>query len=153
MPCKKVAKPRDVYSLIAEETKKIVDTSVTTHFHPPPPPLKPVVPEDAMKFFMNMAKSRQTWEASSKLLSDYECISKKQAKRKSGPIVEDAPSIGGFLADSRLTAEQLAQLVAGGEIRKLDVTWPFELDKPLVKPDIENKLTPQMRRLHIWYLE
>jgi hypothetical protein len=46
---KKLAEPKDVYSLTAEETKKIVDASVTSHFHPPPPPPKPVVPEDAVK--------------------------------------------------------------------------------------------------------
>ena len=55
-----MAETKDVYSLTAEETKKIVDASVTPHFHPPPPPPKPIVPEDAVKFFTKMAKVKQT---------------------------------------------------------------------------------------------
>jgi hypothetical protein len=58
-----------------------------------------------------------------------------------------------FLATSKLSAEELARLTVGADIAKLDVTWPFELTKPLVKPDIERNLTTQMRRLHQWYLD
>ena len=108
MASKKLAEFKDIYSLTAEETKKIVDASVTSHFHPPPPPLKSIVPEDTIIFFMNIAKTKQTGVASSKLPTDYERISKKQARSKSGPIVQDASSIGVFLASSRLTAEELA---------------------------------------------
>ena len=79
--------------------------------------------------------------ASRKPPTDYECISKKQAKSKSGPIIKNAPSITDFLAESRLTAEELAWLTVGADIQKMDVTWPFELTKPLVKPDIERNLT------------
>ena len=58
-----------------------------------------------------------------------------------------------FLADSRITGEELAELTVGVDISKLDVTWPFELNKPLVKPEIERNLTTQIHRLHQWYLE
>ena len=59
-------------------------------FHLPPPPPKPVVPEDALKFFMKMAKAKQTGAASSKPPTNYEHINKKQAKSKPGPIIKDA---------------------------------------------------------------
>ena len=77
MLSKKLVQPKDVYLLNPEETKNIVDTSVMTHFHPSSPPLKPVLAEDSMKFFMNIAKVKQMWAASSKPPIDYECISKK----------------------------------------------------------------------------
>ena len=94
-----MAKPKDVYSLTTEERKKVVETSVMSHFHPPPPPPKHVVPEDAVSFFTKMAKVKQMGADSIKPLTDYECINKKQAKSKSGPIIKDAPSIADFLAE------------------------------------------------------
>ena len=83
----KVVEPKDVYSLTVEENENIMDASVMTHFHTPPPPLKSVVFEDTMIFFMNIAKAKQMEVASSKPPIDYECISKKQARSKLGPIV------------------------------------------------------------------
>ena len=93
---------------------------------------------------MNMAKSKQTGAASSKPPSDYERISKKHAKSKSTPIVQDAPSIRDFLASSILTTEELAQLNVGADMSKSDVIWMFELGKPFVKLDIKRNLTTQM---------
>ena len=101
-----------------------------------------------------MAERNQAAAAASKKLpSDYERISKKQAKSRPGPIIKDAPSIGDFLAASGLSVEELATLTAGADISKSDVVWPLELGKPLVKPEIERNLTTQMRRLHQWYME
>jgi hypothetical protein len=77
---KKLAEPKDAYSFIAEETKKIVDASVTSHFHPPPPPLKHVVPEDVVKFFTKMAKVKQMGAASRKLSTDYERIARSRPR-------------------------------------------------------------------------
>ena len=53
---KKLVKPKDVYSLNLEQTKKIIDASVTAFFHPSVPPSKLAVPEDSMNSFMNIAK-------------------------------------------------------------------------------------------------
>ena len=93
-----------------------MDASVTSHFHPPPPPQKPVTPEDALNFFMKIAKAKQTGSASSKPPTAYERISKMHAKSKPGPIIKDAPSIADFLASSRLTTKELAWLTMGADI-------------------------------------
>ena len=68
-----------------------------------------------------------TGVASSKSLNDYERISKKHARSKSGLIIQDAPSIGDFMASSRLTAEELVWLIVENDMSKSDVIWPFEL--------------------------
>ena len=90
---------------------------------------------------------------SSKTSTDNERISKKQARSKSSLIIKDDSNIGDFLASSILTAKELARLTVGANMSQSDVIWPFELRKPLVKPDIERNLTTQMCRLHQWYLE
>ena len=146
----------DAYSRSAEENKKITAAEVHAHFHRPPPPPKDVVPEAVSEFWVQMAERDQAARAaaaaaSKKLPSDYERISRKMKGK--GPIIKDAPSIGDFLADSRLSAEELALLTAGGDISKGAVVRQFELGKALVNPDKERNLTTQMRRLHQWYME
>ena len=74
------------------------------------------MPEAVSEFWVKMAERDQAARAaaaaaSKKLPSDYERISRKMKGK--GPIIKDAPSIGDFLADSRLSAEELARLTAG----------------------------------------
>jgi hypothetical protein len=66
--------------------------------------------------------------------------------------------------------DELAQLIAFYEQTKLlvcgligyedlpadknqEFRWRFELGKPLVKPELANKLLTKMRRFHDWYLK
>jgi hypothetical protein len=66
--------------------------------------------------------------------------------------------------------EELAQIISFFEQTKLPIggligledlpvdknqefRWGFELGKPLVKPDLVNKLPTKMRRFHDWYLK
>jgi hypothetical protein len=66
--------------------------------------------------------------------------------------------------------EQLAQVISFFEQTKLPIggligledlptdkhqefRWRFELGKPLVKPELVNKLPTKMRRFHDWYLK
>jgi hypothetical protein len=66
--------------------------------------------------------------------------------------------------------EELAQVISFFEQRKLPIggligledlpadkkqefRWRFELGKPLVKPELVNKLPTNMRRFHDWYLK
>jgi hypothetical protein len=37
--------------------------------------------------------------------------------------------------------------------KNYEARWRFELGKPLVKPELVNKLPTKMRRFHDWYLK
>jgi hypothetical protein len=50
--------------------------------------------------------------------------------------------IGGFIGLEYLPAD-----------KNQEFRWRFELGKPLVKPELLNKLPTKMRRFHDWYLK
>jgi hypothetical protein len=58
-----------------------------------------------------------------------------------------------FFEQTKLPIGSLIDLEDLPEDKNQEFRWRFELGKPLVKPELVNKLPTKMRRFHDWYLK
>jgi hypothetical protein len=66
---------------------------------------------------------------------------------------EELAQVISFFEQTKLPIGGLIGLEDLPADKKQEFRWRFELGKPLVKPELVNKLPTKMRRFHDWYLK
>nr|ABA98740.2 transposon protein, putative, CACTA, En/Spm sub-class [Oryza sativa Japonica Group] len=149
------------YDCTQEELDAYVASEVKRQFKPRSPEKKIPIDPNVRNFFRGM--SAPVKEAIK--LSDYERTLKKASSGKSKPVpqlgeqpnqeieplvIGEDMTIEEFIIDTGLTTDQLLGVEP---IEKAELKYMYELDKPLVKPELVQSLPTQMYKFHQLYME
>jgi len=176
------AKKKLAYEMTIEENKAEVAAQVKAHFAPKQPPPKEKISYEVIQHFIDnaqpaMKRTDSDYERCIKKLyvaqKDKESSSSQARSSKCGKTipqmgeqaVQSIPPLkvstdkAVIDADTEMAAREMGitveQLLGIEEVPTMDpkeLVWKYVPGNPLVRPDEEELLPTQMRRLHDWYL-